>query len=134
MLYAGEDPRFIARRIVICAAEDVGDKDPMALVIAVSALRAVEFVGMPEARIPLAEAVIYIANAPKGNACYRAIEAAMQDVAEEETQEVPDHLKDASYRGAKELGHGEGYKYPHAYPEGKVEQDYMRKKKKYYEP
>ncbi len=134
MLYAGEDPRFIARRIVICAAEDVGLKDPMALVLATSALKAVEFVGMPEARIPLAEAVIYIANAPKGNAAYTAIEEALKDVASEETMEVPDHLKDSHYPGAKKIGHGVGYKYPHDYPEGKVEQEYLKKKKKYYKP
>ncbi|MCX5717465.1 MAG: replication-associated recombination protein A [Nitrospirae bacterium] len=134
MLYAGEDPRFIARRVVICAAEDVGLKDPMALVLAISALKAIEFVGMPEARIPLAEAVIYIANAPKGNAAYIAIEEAMKDIAEEETMEVPDHLKGSNYPGAKKLGHGTGYKYPHDYPEGKVEQEYLKKKKKYYKP
>ncbi len=134
MLYAGEDPRFIARRIVICAAADVGLKDPMALVLAIAALKAVEFVGMPEARIPLAEAVIYIANAPKGNAAYMAIEEAMKDIAEEETMEVPDHLKGSNYSGAKKLGHGTGYKYPHDYPEGKVEQEYLKKKKKYYKP
>lgn len=133
MLYAGEDPRFIARRIIICAAEDVGDADPMALVIATSALRAVEFVGMPEARIPLAEATIYVAKAPKSNACYRAIEAALKDIETEQVQEVPDHLKDAHYPGAKKLGHGKGYKYPHDYG-GYVEQDYMIKKKKYYNP
>lgn len=133
MLYAGEDPRFIARRIVICASEDVGEADPMALVIAVSALRAVEFVGMPEARIPLAQATIYVAKAPKSNACYRAIEAALKDIEEEKVQEVPDHLKDAHYPGAKRLGHGEGYKYPHDYG-GYVEQDYMIRKKKYYNP
>lgn len=134
MLYAGEDPRFIARRIVICAAEDVGLKDPMALVLAISALKAIEFVGMPEARIPLAEAVIYIANAPKGNSAYMAIEEAMKDIAEEETMEVPDHLKGSNYSGAKKLGHGTGYKYPHDYPEGKIEQEYLKKKKKYYKP
>ncbi len=134
MLYAGEDPRFIARRIIICASEDVGLKDPMALVLATSALKAVEFVGMPEARIPLAEAVIYIANAPKGNAAYAAIEEAMKDIAEEETMEVPDHLKDSHYPGAKKLGRGIGYKYPHDYPEGIVEQDYLKEKKKYYKP
>ena len=133
MLYAGEDPRFIARRIVICASEDVGEADPMALVIATSALRAVEFVGMPEARIPLAQACIYIANAPKSNACYRAIEAAMEDMGKEQTLEVPDHLKDSHYPGAKKLGHGKGYKYPHDY-DGHVEQDYLPKKKKYYNP
>ncbi len=134
MLYAGEDPRFIARRIIICAAEDVGLKDPMALVLAISALKAIEFVGMPEARIPLAEAVIYIANAPKGNSAYMAIEEAMKDIAEEKTMEVPDHLKGSNYPGAKKLGHGTGYKYPHDYPEGKIEQEYLKKKKKYYKP
>ncbi|MFN3395516.1 MAG: replication-associated recombination protein A [Thermodesulfovibrionales bacterium] len=133
MLYAGEDPRFIARRIVICASEDVGDADPMALVIATSALRAVEFVGMPEARIPLAQATIYVAKAPKSNACYRAIEAALKDIETEQVQEVPNHLKDAHYPGAKKLGHGKGYKYPHDYG-GYVEQDYMIKKKRYYNP
>jgi putative ATPase len=107
--------------------------DPMALVLAAAALRAVEFVGMPEARIPLSQAAIYVAKAPKSNAAYRAIEAAMKDVADEETQEVPDHLKDASYSGAKELGHGEGYVYPHSDPEGAKDQKYTRKKKKYYE-
>jgi len=133
MIYAGEDPRFIARRIVICASEDVGEADPMALVLATAALRAVEFVGMPEGRIPLAQAALYIANAPKSNACYAAIDAALGEIKSEETQEVPDHLKDASYPGAKKLGHGEGYKYPHAYG-GHVEQEYMRKKKKFYKP
>lgn len=133
MLYVGEDPRFIARRIVICASEDVGNADPMALVVATSALKAVEFVGMPEAKIPLAQATIYVAKAPKSNACYKAIEAAMEDVEKEQTMEVPDHLKDSHYLGAKKLGHGEGYKYPHDY-EGYVEQDYLPKKKKYYKP
>ena len=133
MLYVGEDPRFIVRRIVICASEDVGNADPMALVVATSALRAVEFVGMPEAKIPLAQATIYVAKAPKSNACYKAIEAAMEDVEKEQTMEVPDHLKDSHYLGAKKLGHGQGYKYPHDY-EGYVEQDYLPKKKKYYKP
>jgi putative ATPase len=133
MLYAGEDPRFIARRIVICASEDVGNADPMALVIATSALRAVEFIGMPEARIPLAQAAIYVAKASKSNASYMAIEAALEDIKTEQTMDVPDHLKDSSYPGAKKLGHGEGYKYPHDYG-GHVEQDYLQKKKKYYNP
>jgi putative ATPase len=133
MIYAGEDPRFIARRIVICASEDVGNADPMALVVAVSALRAAEFVGMPEAKIPLAQAVTYIAKAPKSNASYAAIEAALKDISTEETMEVPDHLKDSHYPGAKKLGHGKGYKYPHDYG-GQVEQEYLRKKKKYYNP
>jgi len=133
MLYAGEDPRFIARRIVICASEDVGNADPLALVIATSALRAVEFIGMPEARIPLAQAAIYVANAPKSNACYRAIEAALEDIKNEQTMEVPEHLKDSHYPGAKKLGHGKGYKYPHDYG-GYVEQEYLTKKKEYYRP
>ncbi len=133
MLYAGEDPRFIARRIVICASEDIGNADPMALLIATSALRAVEFIGMPEARIPLSQAVIYISNAPKSNACYSAIENALADVEKEQTMEVPDHLKSSGYRGAKELNRGAGYKYPHDYG-GHVEQDYLIKKKKYYNP
>ena len=134
MIYAGEDPRFIARRIIIFAAEDIGVKDPMALVLAISALHAVEFVGMPEGRIPLAQAVVYAAAAPKSNASFMALERALKDVAEEQTLEVPDHLKDAHYRGAEKLGHGTGYKYPHDYPGAKVEQEYLKKKKKYYEP
>jgi putative ATPase len=133
MVYAGEDPRFIARRIVICASEDVGNADPTALVVAVSALRAVEFIGMPEAKIPLAQATAYIAKAPKSNASYKAIEAALKDIATEETMEVPDHLKDSHYPGARKLGHGTGYKYPHDYG-GHIEQDYLKKKKKYYNP
>ncbi len=133
MIYAGEDPRFIARRIVICASEDVGNADPMALVLATAALRAVEFVGMPEGRIPLAQAAIYVANAPKSNASYEAIDAALADVEKNATLEVPNHLKDASYSGAKKLGRGEGYKYPHAYG-GQVEQEYLPEKKKYYKP
>jgi putative ATPase len=133
MIYAGEDPRFIARRIVICASEDVGNADPMALLIATSALRAVEFIGMPEGKIPLAQATIYVAKAPKSNACYKAIEAALGDVTTEETMEVPDHLKDSHYPGAKKLGHGKGYKYPHDYG-GNAEQEYLPKRRKYYTP
>ena len=134
MIYAGEDPRFIARRLIIFASEDIGLKDPMALVLAVAALHAVEFVGMPEGRIPLAHAVLYAAAAPKGNAAIVAIDRALKDVAEGPALEVPDHLKDAHYPGAKKLGHGEGYKYPHDYPEAKVEQEYLKKKKTYFEP
>ncbi len=133
MIYAGEDPRFIARRIVICASEDVGNADPMALVLAASALRAVEFVGMPEGRIPLAQAAIYVANAPKSNACYKAIDAALADIERNPTLEVPIQLKDTSYSGAVKLGRGEGYKYPHAHG-GRVEQEYLPQKKKYYKP
>jgi putative ATPase len=105
----------------------------MALVVAVSALRAVEFIGMPEAKIPLAQATIYIAKAPKSNASYKAVETALKDISTEETMEVPDHLKDSHYPGAKKLGHGIGYKYPHDYV-GPVEQEYLKKKKKYYDP
>jgi putative ATPase len=133
MLYAGEDPRFIARRIVICASEDVGNADPMALVLAVSALKAVEFIGMPEARIPLAQAAAYVARAPKSNASYMAIEKAMDDIKKERTSEVPDHLKNSHYQGAEKLGRGKGYKYPHDYG-GYVEQDYLSINKKYYYP
>jgi putative ATPase len=134
MLEAGEDPRFVARRAVICAAEDVGNADPMALVLAVAAMHATEFVGMPEARIPLAEAVTYIACAPKSNAAYTAIDAAMTDVRENRTLPVPKHLRDASYKGAKQLGHGEGYKYAHSYEEGVAPQDYLGVDKTYYQP
>jgi putative ATPase len=134
MLYAGEDPRFIARRVCILAAEDVGNADPLALVLANAALQISEFVGMPEARIPLAQAVIYVTCAPKSNASYLAIERASQDIRENKVQEVPDHLKDANYSGAEKLGHGLGYKYAHDYPDHFVKQKYMRKKVCYYEP
>lgn len=134
MLYAGEDPRFIARRIVICAAEDVGNADPQALVVANAALQISEFVGLPEARIPLAQASVYIACAPKSNAAYMGIENATKDIEKAKTQEVPNHLKDASYYGAKKLGHGDGYKYAHSYDKHYVKQDYMLKGKKYYFP
>jgi putative ATPase len=134
MLEAGEDPRFVARRAVICAAEDVGNADPAALMLAVAAMHATEFVGMPEARIPLAEAVIYIACAPKSNSAITAIDAAMQDVRENRTIPVPKHLRDASYKGAKRLGHGEGYKYAHSFEGGVAPQDYLGVDKTYYEP
>jgi len=134
MLEGGEDPRFIARRIVICAAEDVGNAAPMALVLATAAQQAVEFVGMPEARIPLAQAVIYIACAPKSNAAYAAIEAAEADVREGRTLPVPDYLKDASYRGAERLGRGVGYKYAHSYDGHWVEQDYLPTTRIFYRP
>jgi len=107
MLHAGEDPRFIARRIVICAAEDVGLADPMALVLATSALGAAEFVGWPEAQIPLAEATIYIATANKSNSAVTAIAAALEDVRSGRTIPVPEHLRDAHYAGAQRLGHGQ---------------------------
>jgi putative ATPase len=134
MLYAGEDPRFIARRIVICASEDVGNADPQAIVVANAAFQVSEFIGMPEARIPLAQAALYVACAPKSNAGYLAIEAAMKDVAENKTLEVPPHLKDASYRGAETLGRGKDYKYAHDFEGHFVEQPYLAAKKRYYEP
>lgn len=137
MLAAGEDPKFIARRIVIQAAEDVGNADPMALVIANAAAQAVQFVGMPEAQIPLAQAAIYLACAPKSNASYVAINRANKDVAERKGVPVPKHLRDASYKGAKALGHGEGYLYPHNYPGNYIEQEYLQPDAKstvYYEP
>ncbi|MBI2095503.1 MAG: replication-associated recombination protein A [Candidatus Omnitrophica bacterium] len=134
MLYAGEDTRFIARRIVICAAEDVGNADPQALVLANAALQVSEFIGMPEARIPLAQAAVYIACSPKSNAAYLGIENAMKDIAENKTLEVPSHLKDAGYKGAKSLGHGEGYKYAHDFQGHHVEQEYLTEKRSYYTP
>ena len=134
MLYAGEDVRFIARRICILAAEDVGNADPLALVLANAALQIAEFVGMPEARIPLAQATLYIASAHKSNASYLAIQKATQDVIEHQIQDAPQHLKDAHYQGAQNLGHGKGYKYAHDYPGHFVKQDYINKKVAYYFP
>lgn len=134
MLYAGEDPRFIARRIVICAAEDVGNADPQALVVANAALQISEFVGMPEARIPLAQATVYIATAPKSNSCYLGIEKALGDVQAGRTLEVPNHLKNAPHPGMEELGRSVGYKYAHNYKGHYVKQDYIPAKRKYYQP
>jgi putative ATPase len=134
MIHAGEDPRFIARRIVIHAAEDVGLADPMALVLANAAFQAAEFIGWPEARIPLAEATIYIATAPKSNSTVAAIGAAMKDVESGRTIAVPEHLRDSHYSGAKKLGHGEGYKYAHDFAGHFVPQDYLGADKIYYEP
>lgn len=124
MLESGEDVRFIARRIVICAAEDVGNADPMALVVANSAAQAAHFIGLPEAQLPLAQAVCYIANAPKSNACCTAIFSAREEARGVQST-VPKHLRDAHYPGAGALGHGTGYKYPHDYPGGWVQQQYM---------
>src|SRR5262245_46110926 len=134
MIHAGEDPRFIARRIVIHATEDVGLADPMALVLAQAAFHAAEFIGWPEAQIPLAEATIYIATAPKSNSTVKAIGAAMKDVESGRTLAVPEHLRDSHYPGAKRLGHGEGYQYAHDHPEHFVVQDYLGAEKRYYEP
>jgi len=124
-LASGEDPRFIARRMVIAAAEDIGLADPMALVIAVAAAQAVEIVGMPEAQIPLAEAAIYLAAAPKSNSAYKAISKAMDEIEKHGPQPVPMHLRDASYKGAQRLGHGVGYLYPHDFPDHYVPQEYL---------
>jgi putative ATPase len=134
MIHAGEDPRFIARRIVICAAEDVGLADPMALVLANAALAAAEFVGWPEARIPLAEATIYLATANKSNSAYRAIDAALEDVRSGRTLPVPAPLRDASYQAAAQLGHGVGYQYAHDGRDHFVAQDYLGAERRYYEP
>ena len=137
MIYAGEDPKFIARRIVIAAAEDVGNADPLALMVANNAADAVHFVGMPEARIILAQAAIYIASAPKSNASYIAINKAIKDVEERNIGSIPVHLKDQSYSGAKKLGHGVGYLYPHSYEGNYVEQQYLPSElidTGYYEP
>ena len=137
MIAAGEDPRFIARRIVIQAAEDVGNADPMALVVATAAAHAVEYVGMPEAQIPLAQATIYLATAPKSNASYLGISRALADVGERPPAPVPLHLRDTNYRGAGALGHGKGYRYPHDFPGGWVEQEHVpesARSQRYYEP
>jgi putative ATPase len=134
MLEAGEDVRFIARRIVICASEDVGNADPRALQVAVAAMQASEFIGLPEAQIPLAQATIYIACAPKSNASYVAILDARKDVRERPMFPVPIHLRGANYPGAKKLGHGEGYKYAHDFPGHHVEQEYGPADKQFYHP
>jgi len=137
MIEAGEDPRFIARRLIVHASEDVGMADPSALPVAVAAAQAVEFVGLPEARINLAQAVIHLSLAPKSNSVVRAIGAAADDIRAGIGGSVPAHLRDASYRGAARLGHGSGYLYPHDYPEGVVAQKYSPDsvaQRRYYEP
>ncbi len=136
MLYAGEDIRFIARRIVIAASEDVGMADSNALRVAVAAQQAVEFIGMPEARIPLAHATVYLATAPKSNRAYAAIDAALDDVKNGRTLPVPKHLRDGHYKGAKTFGHGEGYLYPHDFEGGFVPQRCLPEGegRVYYEP
>ena len=136
MLYAGEDIKFIARRIMICASEDVGNADPMALTVAVSAAQAVERIGMPEAQIILSQAVLYVATAPKSNSACNAISAAMDNVKRVKTT-VPPHLQDAHYKGSQNLGHGVGYRYAHDYPKHYVEQQYLPDEIKgevFYEP
>ena len=137
MIEGGEDPRFLARRMVILASEDIGLADPQALLVAEAAARAVEYVGLPEAALNLAEAVIYLARAPKSNAVVRALGLAQADVRSGVAQEVPAHLRDAHYKGAASLGHGEGYVFPHDDPSGVVEQQYRPEAlqgRVYYEP
>ncbi|MFB2556012.1 replication-associated recombination protein A [Herbiconiux liangxiaofengii] len=137
MFEAGEDPRFIARRVIILAAEDIGIADPQALPIAVAAAEAVQMIGMPEGRLPLAEAVVYLATAPKSNAAYLGINAAIADVKAGNFGRVPKHLRDAHYSGAKRLGHGKGYRYPHDDDLGVVKQQYLPDElvgKTYYDP
>lgn len=136
MLYAGEDIKFIARRIMICASEDVGNADPMALTVAVSAAQAVERIGMPEAQIILSQAVLYVATAPKSNSACNAVFAALENVKSHKTT-VPAHLQDAHYKGSKKLGHGIGYRYAHDYPNHYVEQQYLPdeiRDARFYEP
>jgi len=137
MIDAGEDPKFVARRIMICASEDVGNADPQAIMVATAASLAVERIGMPEGRIILAQAVIYVACAPKSNAVIMGIDSAGADVKEKNSGEVPTHLKDAHYDGAGKLGHGIGYKYAHDFPHHYVKQQYLPEGfegKKYYVP
>ena len=136
MLYAGEDIKFIARRIMICASEDVGNADPMALTVAVSAAQAVERIGMPEAQIILSQAVLYVATAPKSNSACNAVFAALENVKSHKTT-VPAHLQDAHYKGSKKLGHGIGYRYAHDYPNHYVKQQYLPdeiRDARFYEP
>jgi putative ATPase len=125
MITAGEDPKFIARRMIVFASEDVGNADPAALQVAIAAARAVEFVGLPECRINLAQAAVYLARAPKSNAAYVGIDAAMAEVRDHGSQPPPAHLRDASYRGAQKLGRGVGYKYPHDFPGGVTDQQHL---------
>ena len=125
MLYAGEDVKFIARRMMICASEDVGNADPQALVVATNACLAIERLGMPEARIVLSQAATYVACAPKSNAAYMAVDKALDIVKNEKTYGVPVHLQDAHYKSAGKLGHGIGYKYAHDYKNHYVKQQYL---------
>jgi putative ATPase len=134
MVVAGEDPRFIARRIVILAAEDIGLADPQALVLSVAAHHAVEFIGWPEGELPLAEATVYCATAPKSNASAKGIWSAKADVEQGRTLEVPEHLKDTHYKGSERLGHGKGYKYAHDFEGHIVEQDHLPEHRNYYQP
>ena len=134
MLEGGDDIRFLCRRLVILASEDVGNADPQALVVAVSAMQACEMVGLPEAQLILSQAVAYLALAPKSNAATKAIGSARRDVREKEIVPVPKHLRDAHYSGAEALGHGDGYEYAHDHEDGIAAQDYLGVDRTYYEP
>jgi putative ATPase len=134
MISAGEDPRYIARRIILCAAEDVGNADPQALVVSCAAHTAAQCVGLPEAQIPLAQAALYVATAPKSNACFVGISKAMQDVRSGKTVDVPQHLRSSGFSGAEVLGRGDGYLYPHDSQEGYVHQEYAPGREGYYQP
>jgi putative ATPase len=137
MVEAGEDPRFLARRLVISASEDIGMADPSALPLAVAAYTAVSFIGMPEGRIPLAQTVVHLATAPKSNACYAAIGSAVEDIRRGLAGPVPFHLRDSSYSGSAKLGHGQGYVYSHDDPDGVVAQQYAPDavdRRDYYQP
>jgi putative ATPase len=134
MLESGEDPRFVARRLVIFASEDVGNADPQGLLIASAAWDAVERVGLPECQLNLSHAVCYLATAPKSNACTVAIGAASRDVKEGRTLPVPKHLRDGHYQGSKQFGHGTGYKYAHDFGDGWVDQEYIPADVEYYQP
>jgi putative ATPase len=137
MIEAGEDPRFICRRIIVLASEDIGMADPQSLLVAIAAADAVQYIGMPEGRIPLAQAVVHLATAPKSNAAYLALDKAIADVRAGKTGRVPKHLRDGHYPGAKRLGHGKGYKYPHDDALGVLTQQYPPNELttvRYYEP
>lgn len=134
MLEAGEDPRFVARRLVIAASEDIGNADPLALLIATAAYQATETIGMPECRINLAQATTYLASAAKSNAAYAGIDAAITDIRNHSVLPVPMHLRDGHYAGSERLGHGKGYQYPHETPDGWLPQDYLGVDRTYYQP
>ena len=136
-IYAGEDPEFLARRIIICASEDVGMANPNALSVAVAAAQAVHIIGMPEAKLLLAHAAIMVATSPKSNSCYKAINAALHDIESKNTGDIPMHLKNAPFKEMKDLGYGKGYKYAHDYKNNIVEQQYLPDEIKdiiYYQP
>lgn len=134
MLEAGEDIRFICRRLIILASEDIGNADPLALPLTIACLQACEFVGLPECQLTLSQTVTYLACAPKSNAATTAISAARQDIREGRVQPVPKHLRDSHYAGAQQLGHGEGYQYSHSEADGVAQQDYLGVEKEYYHP